>query len=281
VSRDPSAPPAAATPRLLTLDDQVVTGEAVALELPAASVGLRVASGLIDIAVAVGALLVLLFLGGSLVAGTDDALLATMGTVVVVGVLVGIPTTLETLTQGRTLGKQALGLRTVRDDAGPVTFRQAFLRALVGVVEIWLLSGAPALVAALATRRGQRLGDLVAGTYVVRDRFPFPTVRPPAMPPQLAGWAGRADLAPLPDGLALGIRQFLDRAASLNPASRTALAGQLATRALLHVAPLPPPGHHPEAVLAAVMAERRRRDEARLAREAALRARLRGPTSIP
>jgi hypothetical protein len=101
------------------------------------------------------------------------------------------------------------------------------------------------------------------------------------MPPQLAGWAGRADLAPLPDGLALGIRQFLDRAASLNPASRTALARQLATRALLHVAPPPPPGHHPEAVLAAVMAERRRRDEARLARDAALRARLRGPTSIP
>ena len=97
------------------------------------------------------------------------------------------------------------------------------------------------------------------------------------MPPHLAGWAATADMAPLPDGLALAVRQFLDRAASLNPVSRATLGTQLAAQVLTHVAPAPPAGQHPEAVLAAVVAERRRRDEARLARDEALRVRLRGP----
>jgi hypothetical protein len=145
----------------------------------------------------------------------------------------------------------------------------------VGFVEIWGLVGAPALVCSLVSPRGKRLGDMVAGTYVVRDRFPFPVVRPVMMPPQLARWAAAADLAPLPDGLALATRQFLNRASTLNPASRATLGTQLLTRALEHVAPPPPPGHHPETVLSAVLAERRRRDEARLARDEALRSRLR------
>jgi hypothetical protein len=179
------------------------------------------------------------------------------------------------VTRGRSLGKLALGLRTVRDDAGPISFRHAFIRSLVGVVEIWALSGVPALLCALVSARGKRLGDMVAGTYVVRERFPLPRVRPVMMPPQLASWAARADVAPLPDGLALAARQFLDRAASLNPASRAQLGTQLAAQALTRVAPPPPSGHHPEAVLAAVLAERRRRDELRLVREEQLRERLR------
>jgi hypothetical protein len=81
-------------------------------------------------------------------------------------------------------------------------------------------------------------------------------------------------MAPLPDGLALAARQFLGRAASLHPASRAAIGTQLVGGALEHVAPAPPAGHHPETVLAAVLAERRRRDELRLARDEALRARL-------
>jgi hypothetical protein len=96
------------------------------------------------------------------------------------------------------------------------------------------------------------------------------------MPWPLAGWAAAADIAPLPDGLALAVRQFLDRAPTLNPASRAALGSQLVGQVMAHVAPAPPPGHHPETVLAAVTAERRRRDEDRLARDEALRARLRG-----
>jgi uncharacterized RDD family membrane protein YckC len=256
--------------------DDLVTGEAVALDLPAATVGLRVASGLIDVAIQLALLVGCVTLALASVSSADDALVGVAGVVVAVLVFVALPATLETLTRGRTVGKLALGLRTVRDDAGPISFRHAFTRALVGFVEIWVLYGVPALVCALVNPRGKRVGDLLAGTYVVRARFPRPVVRPAFMPPQLASWARRADMAPLPDALALAVRQFLDRAGSLDPASRAAIGTDLATRALTHVAPVPPPGQHPEAVLAAVLAERRRRDENRLAREAALRARLAG-----
>ena len=257
--------------------DDLVTGEAVALDLPAATVGLRLASGLIDLACEAALLLLVYLLALVAVAGSDAALLAVATVVSLVGVLVAAPAAMETLTRGKTPGKLAVGLRTVRDDAGPIAFRHAVVRALVGFVEIWLLSGVPALICALVNPRGKRLGDLAAGTYVVRDRFRFPGVRPSTMPPQLASWAAHADLGPLPDGLALATRQFLDRAPTLNPASRATLGSQLVEQALARVAPAPPPGHHPETVLAAVLAERRRRDEARLARDDALRARLHRP----
>jgi uncharacterized RDD family membrane protein YckC len=259
--------------RLLGTDD-LVTGEAVALDLPPASVALRVVSGLLDVLLAALLLGLAVVVGLVAVSGSDAAMLAVASVVTTVLVLVGVPTALETVTRGRSLGKLAVGLRTVRVDAGPIAFRHALTRALVGFVEIWLLSGVPAVVAALATVRGQRLGDLVAGTYVVRDRFRAPAVRPVVMPAELAGWAAAADIAPLPDGLALAVREFLGRAPALNPASRVELGSRLTAQVLSHAAPEPPAGHHPETVLAAVLAERRRRDEARLARESELRRRL-------
>ena len=45
------------------------------------------------------------------------------------------------------------------------------MRHLLAVVEIWVLSGVPALISAMVSSKGKRLGDHVAGTYVVRDRF--------------------------------------------------------------------------------------------------------------
>jgi uncharacterized RDD family membrane protein YckC len=255
--------------------DDLVTGEAVALELPAATVGLRAVSGLIDVLIELTLLVALLLVASTAVSTADDALAAVAVLLCTVAVLVGLPTALETMTRGKSLGKMALGLRAVRDDAGPISFRHSLVRALVGFVEIWIFYGVPALLCALVSSRGKRLGDMVAGTYVVRERFSLPPMRPVLMPPQLAHWAATADIAPLPDSLALATRQFLMRAPSLNLASRATLGSQLVAQVLAQVAPMPPAGHHPETVLAAVLAERRRRDEERLARDARLRARLR------
>src|ERR1700709_378498 len=186
--------------------DDLVTGEAVALDLPAATVGLRTASGLIDILVDLTALVCSLLVSFAAVSSSDNALASVAVVVCTAGALVGLPTALETLARGKAVGKLALGMRTVRDDAGPVAFRQSLIRSLVGFVEIWLLLGVPALLCALVSPRGKRLGDMVAGTYVVRDRFPFPVATPVMMPPQLGRWAATADLAPLPDGLGLATR---------------------------------------------------------------------------
>jgi hypothetical protein len=187
-----------------------------------------------------------------------------------------IPTTVETLTRGRSLGKLALGLRTVRDDAGPISFQHAFVRALVGFVEIYPLSGVPAFFSALLSDRGKRLGDHAAGTYVIRDRFPLRLPPPAYMPPSLGGWAAAADIAPLPTSVALATRQFLGRSGDISPQARAALGEQLLAQVRPFVSPPPPPGTHPEEFLTAVLVERRNRDLARLHREDQLRHRLFG-----
>lgn len=257
----------------LTADD-LVTGEAVALDLPPAGVASRIASGLVDVAVTVLLLVgvVLLFMTAAL--RTDAALtrVAFLGTLIVVFLV--FPVTVETLTRGKSLGKMALGLRTVRDDAGPITFQHAFVRALIAIVEVYAFSGAPAFFTALVNGKGKRLGDFAAGTYVVRERVKLRLPAPPQMPPPLQTWAAGADIAALPPGLALAVRQYLGRLPAIDPATRDALGGRLAAQVAPYVAPSPPAGTPAEAFLAAVLASRRERDSARLAREADLRRRL-------
>ena len=254
--------------------DDLVTGEAVALELPAAGIPVRALSGLLDLLVAVVAFVLGRSIALLITPGADQAISAAVGTLLVVSVTIVLPTTLETLTRGRTVGKLATGLRTVRDDAGPISFRLALTSALVGFVEIWALLGVPALVSGLVSNKGKRLGDYAAGTYVVRERVHLTLPPPPMMPPQLAAWAAGADIARLPDGLAMAVRQFLMRAPLLSPQSRATLGVQLCDEVVTYVAPQPPACLHPEVVLAAVLADRRRRDAIRLERDAQLRRRL-------
>lgn len=256
--------------------DDLVTGEAVALDLPAANLATRMVSGLVDLSVTLVVGLVVVFGFGLATSQTGQALawVGVVGALIVV--LLVVPTTVETLTRGRSLGKLALGLRVVRDDAGPATFQHAFVRALVGVVEIYGLTGGPAFFSALLSTRGKRLGDYAAGTYVVRERVRLRLPPPAQMPAALSAWAAAADLAPLPAGLALAVRQLLARAQEVPPAIRARLAEELAAQVAPYVAPAPPPGASPEDVLAAVMAARRERDLQRLGREADLRRRLTG-----
>jgi uncharacterized RDD family membrane protein YckC len=257
----------------LTTDD-LVTGEAVALDLPPAGLGIRIASGLVDLVVTLIAFVAAVFVLLTATLQTSGALMwaAFVGTMILVFLV--LPSTLETLTGGKSIGKLACGLRTVRDDAGPITFQHAFVRALVGFVEIYAFTGVPAFFSALVSPRGKRLGDYAAGTYVVRDRVRLRLPPPVAMPPALAPWARSADISALPTGLALAVRQFLGRLPTIDARSRQVLGTRLADQVAEHVAPPPPPGTPPELYLAAVVASRRERDQARLAREAALRRRL-------
>jgi uncharacterized RDD family membrane protein YckC len=255
----------------LGLTEDLVIGEAVVLDLRPASFATRALALLLDVTVqgiVLFGLLLLLSLG---LVALDEAAGAAAFLVIVVGVLVGLPVTVETLTRGRSLGKFTAGLRVVREDGGPIRFRQAFVRGLLGVFEIYLTTGTVALIASLSNARGRRLGDMLAGTYVIRERAGGPVGTPIVMPPELAGWARGADLGRLPDSLALAVRQFLRRATTLHPASRQRLGMELAGRTAVYVAPPPPAGTGPESFLAAVLFERHERDLARLATERAAR----------
>lgn len=256
-------------------DNTLVIGEGVVLDLEPANVGVRILSALIDLVITYVVFLVGVFVIGATLSNADDALAAAIVLSYVVAVLVGLPATVETLTRGRSVGKFALGVRVVRDDGGPIRARHAVIRALVGFFELYLLLGSPAVICSLLNRRSKRLGDLLAGSYVLRERRRQEYVPPVHLPTELAQWAHAADIGRIPDELAMTLRMFLSRLGSLTPYARAQLAADLHRQLLPLVAPPPPPGTHPERFLAAVVAERRDRELRRYQRERAANARLR------
>jgi uncharacterized RDD family membrane protein YckC len=253
---------------------EVVIGEAVVLDVRPARLPSRAVAFAVDVlimgVVLVGVVLAITAAGDDF----DDALSATVALVMLVGVLVGYPLLWETLTRGRSPGKYAMGLRVVRDDGGPIVFRHALARSLAGlIIDFGILSGFTgviAVVVSLSSVRGKRVGDLLAGTVVVRERVPGGRVDalPPA-DPRLAAWATGCELSGLPDDLALAGRQFLVRAPQLAVGVRASLAERLATDVAARTAPAPPAGVPAEEYLRAVLGERRRRETARLAGAAA------------
>lgn len=242
----------------------VVTGEAVVLDVRAARLPSRVLALGVDVLIQLTALYILSIplVGVSVLA--DPALLAGVSLLVYVGVIVGYPVACESLWRGRSVGKLALGLRVVSEDGGPERFRQALLRGLAAFVEIWLLFGSAAIIISLLSQQGKRLGDIFAGTLVVRERVPARGHAVPSMPPALATWAHALEMPRLPDDVALAARQYVSRYYELAPQVRDEMGTRIATTISLHVTPDPPPGTPPLAYLSAVLAERRRREELRL-----------------
>lgn len=245
---------------------QVVTGEAVALELRLAALPSRVVAGALD---AVLQLVLLVALGGlaaAISADVSEAAAAALGMVVLVSVLIVYPVAFETLLRGRTPGKAAMGLRVVRDDGGPIGFRHALVRGLAGafVERPGITLFVAAVVTSLLNPQNKRIGDLLAGSVVLQERVAVRGGQVAVMPPPLAPWAAGLDLSGLSDELALSTRQFLSRSAQLTPAARDELGGRLVAAVTAAVHPPPPPGTPGWAVLSAVLAERRRREEQRL-----------------
>ncbi|MFN3866633.1 MAG: RDD family protein [Demequina sp.] len=242
------------------IDDEILTGEGVVLSTGSASVTMRMLSGLIDlVAYAVPALLAIAAIERA-VAPLNDALVRATLIMTAVVMLVVVPALVETLTRGRSPGRYAAGLRVVRDDGGPVSFRHAFTRSLVGLVEVFGTLGMAAMTVSVLSARAKRLGDMLAGTYAMRVRGAKRALPPIQMPPHLAAWASTADIRRLPDGLALTCRMFLARAGDLHVSSRARLAATLSQRLAEYVAPAPPEGTHEEYLIAAVLAERRSRE---------------------
>jgi uncharacterized RDD family membrane protein YckC len=244
-----------------TAGDEVVTGEAVALDLRPAGFALRAGGAAIDMLVYAGATYLLIVAETFVLLSAPDLEGAVTATVVLVSILTGLviaPITVETITRGRSVGKLAVGARIVRDDGGAIGFRHALIRGLSGVIEIWGTLGGLAILVGLLTPRAKRLGDLVAGTYAQYERVSRRPLPPPLLPWGLDGWASVADVARLPEGLARRIAQFLHEATEYEPGRRAGIAAELAREVAPYVSPLP--AIPPELLLTAVAAVRRDRE---------------------
>lgn len=247
---------------------EVVTGEAVVLEVPCARFPSRLLALILDLLIQ-GVLLFILLVIVGVSDGSGTLNDASVGAVVITGlvlILVGYPVTWETLTRGRSPGKFALGLRVVSDDGGPERFRQALVRGLASIVEIYALSGCPALLCSLLSDRGKRLGDVFAGTFVIQQRLPKRGVQAasPAVTPELARWAAALEMSALTERTADTARRYLARMNELTPTARMELGARIAAEVSANVSPPPPPGIPAPAYLGAVLAERRNREQARL-----------------
>ncbi|MEQ1736696.1 MAG: RDD family protein, partial [Rhodoglobus sp.] len=220
---------------------ELMTGEAVALDLRATSFVLRAAGSAIDLLLYVGVyviILIVLFAFAEQL-GLDQALMAAVSVSAAVLCLLVIPVAVETASHGKSLGRLAVGARIVRDDGGAIGFRHAFIRGLVGVMELILTFGAIAALVGLLNQRAKRLGDLVAGTYSQYERVARVTRPPYGVPAALVDWSATADVAKLPDALARRVAQFLGAAGGFTPATRDRLARSLASEVAVFVSPVP------------------------------------------
>ncbi len=248
---------------MVSQPEPVVTGDAVVLDVQIAQLPIRALSAMVDILVIFVGYTLGLVLWAITLRDFDTALSAAVLIIFTVLTLVGYPLVFETATRGRTLGKMALGLRVVSDDGGPERFRQALFRAVAGFIELWMLAGGPAAVCSLLSPKGKRIGDIFAGTVVISERAPRMSP-PPVMPPALAWWASSLEMSGLDGEQADRARQFLSRAMQLEPRLRDEMAYRIAGEVASRISPPPPPGTPPQYMLAAVLAERHRRELARL-----------------
>jgi uncharacterized RDD family membrane protein YckC len=228
---------------------RMITPEAVALEFRTANLGSRILAYLVDMVVVVAGILAGLF-AVTLIGQASDVL------VLLPAWWLGYFIAFETLWRGRTLGKAALGLRVVTKEGAPVRFRHAAIRGLLGLVDFFVLGGFLAVVFILFTRDNQRLGDLVAGTLVLRERSALAAPAPVTFvpPPGLEHYTATLDPSGLTTEEYQAVRTFLLRAASLPPGPRSTLALQLANPLAARLRPPPPAGVSPEQYLSCVAA---------------------------
>ena len=247
--------------------NQLITGEAVALDLRPASFVLRAAGTIIDWVTYLGFFILIwvVVIPVFFTVDIESGLIQIFAVSSLVVAIVVVPVTVETLSRGKSLGKLAVGVRIVRDDGGAIGFRHAFIRAMTGVLEIYLTFGGFAAIVGFLGTRSKRLGDLIAGTYSQYERVSRHDKPVFGVPYELQHWAITADVARMPDALARRIAQFLAQAQGLTPVTRDRLSRELATEASVYVSPVP--STNAELFLAAVSAIRREREAAALALE--------------
>lgn len=239
----------------MTYEDRISipTPEGVELELVLAGVGSRLAATLVDFLAKAGILLALWIIASTVDGDGGGGFLVAVTVVGSFLVWSGYDVAFETLASGRTPGKRAAGLRVVRLGGEPVGFMASAVRNLLRLIDMQPgILYAVGAVTILFSRRNQRLGDLAAGTLVVRERWvPLLAPRPPvtdfAVADRYAAW----DVSSITSFELVTVRRFLDRRWQLDPAARGRLGWELAERLRPKVAGAPP-GLHSEQFLEAL-----------------------------
>jgi len=227
----------------------ISTPDHVSLEFELAGPGSRFSAYLLDflysVLLMIALVLLMLFTGAAGLRGLitllrgDGGWIASWGTAFLILMLFAIHwgyyVIFEGIWHGSTPGKRSLGIRVIRQDGLPIGFREAALRNLLRVADMlpppcYILGG----LVAHFDNHGRRLGDMVAGTYVVMEKFARP-----GRSASGAAWATRIErgrsrqAVTLPRGTISAqqiglIEQFLARRHQLSPERRDNLVWQIA-----------------------------------------------------
>lgn len=216
----------------------LATPEGVAIELTLAGLGSRMAATMVDTAIQVAiqiALFVLLIGLGERGSALGIALFSLLSFLA----FFGYGVLFETLASGRTPGKRVTGLRVIRSGGRPVGFTASAVRNLVRLIDFLPFLYAVGIASILFSARNQRLGDIAAGTLVVRERSgdrASSTASPRSYSGEVVDW----DVSTVNGTELATIRRFLERRGALSDDARRVLAHDLAKRLRPKVAGAPP-----------------------------------------
>jgi uncharacterized RDD family membrane protein YckC len=148
----------------------VSTPERVSFDYQVAGLGTRGIAQILDLLIVTGLLVAVFFFAAAAAAGTRSDVVGTLidlfGAFIVI---FGYFWVSEAIFSGQTLGKRALRLRVVGDRGEPLTWVQAGIRNVIRIVDFLPYGYGIGVVVLFANGRGKRLGDLAAGTIVVKD----------------------------------------------------------------------------------------------------------------
>ncbi len=151
----------------------VKTTQNVALEYPIASIGDRILAYLIDIAVFIGWMItigmLMAFSGIEQSAGKLGPVFFILMVVMMVPMLF-YSLLCEIFLNGQTIGKRAKDIKVIKLSGAAPSIGDYLLRWLFRLIDISICYGVIAMITIAVTGRGQRLGDLAAGTSVIRTR---------------------------------------------------------------------------------------------------------------
>ena len=208
----------------LTID----TPEGVPLELTLAGLGSRFAAALIDYVFQLIILIALaLVLGYG--AGLSPATSALSGALWVLGLFLvfwGYDVAFEVLNSGRTPGKAMNGLRVVLESGAPVTFGPSAVRNVIRLIDLLPGTYLVGMVSIQVTRKNQRVGDLAAGTLVLRESRGLPPEVRISYLVETPAW----DTSAIDQQELDTVASFLSRRGQLEAGARIQIAAELAGR---------------------------------------------------
>ncbi|MBV9310697.1 MAG: RDD family protein [Solirubrobacterales bacterium] len=224
----------------------ILTPEGLELDYSLAGAGSRIFAGWVDIMLRLLVLGAAIFVGYAIARGVGAGLVALVGTFLALFVY---DIAFEVWGGGQTPAKRWNGLRVVMDDGRPVGFAASAVRNLLRLIDVWVTIGTVGIVSIFVTRRDQRLGDLAAGTLVIRE----PKIQTQSEAHYAQLMVG-IDVTAVSAAELATVRDFLSRRNDLAPAARARVAENLSERLAPKIGGLPPGTHEPEQILETIAA---------------------------